>query len=79
MKQFNIKINGKTCKAKTGQNILKVAEDNGIEIPAFCYHCDFPPKANCRVCVVEVKGQKKLQTSFFLSEKRLITNLYLSA
>jgi iron-only hydrogenase group A len=63
MAKFNIKINGKTCSAETGQNVLIVAEKNGIAIPSFCHHCDFPPKANCRVCVVEVKGQKRLQTS----------------
>lgn len=63
MKKFKIKINGKACPALAGQSVLKVALDNGIEIPALCYHCDFPPKANCRICVVEIKGQKKLQTS----------------
>ena len=46
-----------------GDSILHVAKANKIDIPHLCFHPDFPVKANCRVCVVEIKGQDKLVTS----------------
>jgi len=42
---------------------LEVARENKIFIPSLCYHPDFPAKANCRVCVVEIAGRKRLATS----------------
>ncbi len=42
---------------------MEAARDNGIKIPGLCYHPDFSPKANCGICVVEIKGVKKLAAS----------------
>lgn len=67
--KVNIKINGKLVSAEAGKTILEAAAENGIEIPSLCEHPDFPHKANCRVCVVEVlghsahSGKTKLVTS----------------
>lgn len=63
MKKIKIKINNKEIKCLEGDNLLEVARKNGIFIPSLCYHSDFKPKANCRVCVVEIKGRKKLEMS----------------
>jgi len=63
MKQIKIKINGKEISCSPDKTIGRVAHENGIFIPSLCYHPDFPVKANCRVCVVEIKGQKKLSMS----------------
>ncbi len=63
MKKVTIKINGKDIVCKEGQTIMEVAHKEGIDIPALCFHPDFKPKGNCRVCVVEVKGMRKLMTS----------------
>jgi len=62
-KKFQITINGKKIQAFEGQTIFQVAKKHGIEIPAFCYHSDLEIKANCRICVVKIKGIKDLQTS----------------
>ncbi len=62
-KKISIKINGKKYIANEGQTILKIAEENNIYIPSLCYHPDLQIKANCRVCVVEIKGQSRLVTS----------------
>ncbi len=61
--KIKIKIDGKEISCQAGQTIMVVARMNGIEIPGFCGHPDFPPKGDCRVCVVEIKGRKKLDTS----------------
>ena len=60
---IKIKINNKEIQCEAGEMILEVAKKNGIEIPSFCYHPDFCVKGNCRVCVVEIAGQKKLTPS----------------
>lgn len=63
VKEIKIKIDGKEIKAQEGEILLEVAKKNGIDIPALCYHPDLKIKANCRMCLVEIKGQKGLQTS----------------
>ncbi|MEA2088576.1 MAG: [FeFe] hydrogenase, group A [Patescibacteria group bacterium] len=62
-KIINIKINNKKIKAQEGDTILETAYKAGIEIPHLCFHPDTEVKANCRVCVVEIKGRKDLPTS----------------
>ena len=63
MRKIKIKINNKEIACKEGDNLLEVARKNGIFIPSLCYHTDFKPKANCRICVVEIKGREKLEMS----------------
>lgn len=40
--------------------ILQVAEQAGIPIPTLCQAPDLQPTGVCRICVVEVEGQKTL-------------------
>lgn len=61
--KVKITIDGKKYSVPKGQSILEAARDNNIFLPSLCYHPDLDVKANCRVCVVEIKGQKKLATS----------------
>jgi len=56
MKKIKININNKNYFAKLGETILDVALREKIEIPHLCKHPDLSIKANCRVCLVEVKG-----------------------
>ncbi len=63
MKKVKIKIDNKTIDCLPDKTIMEVAHENGIDIPGLCNHPDFPPKGNCRICVVEVKGRDKLVTS----------------
>ncbi|MFA6252811.1 MAG: [FeFe] hydrogenase, group A [Patescibacteria group bacterium] len=62
-KKIEIKINNKKIIAEEGQAVLQAAEANGIYIPTLCWHPDLEIKPNCRICVVEIKGQKGLPTS----------------
>ncbi len=61
----NLTIDGKNAKADKGSTILKVAKENGIEIPTLCHHEGLSPLANCRLCVVEVtkNGRARVVTS----------------
>lgn len=63
MKKINLKINGRKIVCEQGQTIMRAARANGISIPGLCGHADFSPKANCRICVVEIAGRPGLATS----------------
>jgi NADP-reducing hydrogenase subunit HndD len=62
-KKVNITINGFPVEIKRGKTILEAAEEEGIKIPTLCYHKDLCVAGNCRVCVVEVVGQKRLSAA----------------
>lgn len=53
-------INGKSVKVETGTTVLQAAKGNGIYIPNLCYDRRLRPYGGCRLCVVEVEGQKRL-------------------
>jgi NADH-quinone oxidoreductase subunit G len=54
-------IDGRTIEAQKGALLIEVARQNGIEIPAFCYHEGYTLKAACRMCLVEIEKTPKLQ------------------
>ena len=49
-------INGTEITVEKGTSIMQAAEMMGIEIPHFCYHGRLSVPANCRMCLVEIKG-----------------------
>lgn len=56
-------IDGKEVKVEKGTTILEAAKLAGIEIPHFCYHPGLKPAGTCRMCLVEISGNPKLQTA----------------
>jgi len=56
-------INGREVEVVSGTTILEAARACGVRIPTLCHHPDLPDVGVCRVCVVEVAGQKNLQPS----------------
>jgi NADH-quinone oxidoreductase subunit G/[NiFe] hydrogenase diaphorase moiety small subunit/NADP-reducing hydrogenase subunit HndD len=62
-KKVNITINGFQVEIEASKTILEAAEEQGIRIPTLCYHKDLCVAGNCRVCVVEVAGQKRLSAA----------------
>ena len=54
-------IDGQAVEARDGATILEAAQQLNIKIPTLCYHPDQAVKANCRICVVDVEGQRLLQ------------------
>lgn len=63
MSKVHIKINNIPLEVEEGTLIINAAKLLNIDIPHMCYHPDQVSKAHCRLCVVEIKGQKKLKTS----------------
>ncbi|MBN8554636.1 MAG: (2Fe-2S)-binding protein [Deltaproteobacteria bacterium] len=60
-KKVKITLNGKEIEAPAGQNLLDAADANGVEIPRYCYHPGLSVAGQCRMCMVEVEGNPKLQ------------------
>ena len=63
MSKVHIKINNLPLEVEEGTLLIDAARMLNIDIPHMCYHPDQESKAHCRLCVVEVKGSRKLQTS----------------
>jgi NADH-quinone oxidoreductase subunit G/[NiFe] hydrogenase diaphorase moiety small subunit/NADP-reducing hydrogenase subunit HndD len=61
--KINININGIAMEVEKGTTILEAADRAGIIIPTLCYHKDLCIAGNCRVCVVELIGQKRLSAA----------------
>jgi bidirectional [NiFe] hydrogenase diaphorase subunit len=55
-----LKIDGKDVSARQDQTILDAARENGLEIPTLCFLEGLEPWGACRLCVVEVKNNRKL-------------------
>jgi iron-only hydrogenase group A len=61
---MSVTINNKELKFEPGETVLQVARRAGIQIPHLCSLDWAPsPSASCRLCVVELEGSPKLQTS----------------
>ncbi len=58
-----LKINGKEITVADGTSILDADKQAGFEIPTFCYLADLSPLGSCRMCLVEIAGQRKPQPS----------------
>jgi bidirectional [NiFe] hydrogenase diaphorase subunit len=63
----SVTINDKTYKAKEGETILKTARREGIPLPTLCYLEGLSSYGACRLCLVEVEGNSKLQPACALA------------
>jgi NADH-quinone oxidoreductase subunit G len=61
---IQLTIDGRECRAPEGMMLVDAAKSNDIEIPYFCYEPKLgDPVGACRMCLVEIEGIPKLQTS----------------
>lgn len=60
MGKIDVTLNGTPVSGDEGMTILKLAQENGIDIPTLCYMEELTPTGACRICVVEVKGARTL-------------------
>ncbi|MCK4518830.1 MAG: [FeFe] hydrogenase, group A [Candidatus Omnitrophica bacterium] len=61
--KVKLTIDGVELRVPYGTTILEAAKMANIHIPTLCYHDDLCIAGVCRVCVVEVEGQRTLQAS----------------
>jgi formate dehydrogenase major subunit len=58
-----ITLDGAKVMAYEGETILTAARRAGIEVPTLCFKDGYRPDGNCRVCVVEIAGERTLAPS----------------
>ena len=54
-------IDGRQINSSDGSTVIQAAEKLGIFIPRYCYHPGLSIAGNCRICLVEVEKNPKLQ------------------
>jgi bidirectional [NiFe] hydrogenase diaphorase subunit len=55
-----LKIDARDVGARDDQTILEVTRENGIVLPALCHLDGLSDVGACRLCLVEVKGARRL-------------------
>jgi iron-only hydrogenase group A len=63
MEKVKITINKQELEVPSNYTVLKAAEENGIYIPRLCFMEGLHEESNCRVCAVEIEGQRTLKNS----------------
>jgi NADH-quinone oxidoreductase subunit G len=54
-------IDGRQVESPEGTTVIQAAEKLGLFIPRYCYHPGLSIAGNCRICLVEVEKNPKLQ------------------
>src|SRR3954453_22935118 len=63
-KTVTFEVDGREVTAPEGAMLVEAAKNGDVEIPYFCYERKLgPPVGACRMCLVEIEGIPKLQTS----------------
>jgi len=58
---ITLTIDGQEVTADQEKTLLEIAREMGKDIPSICFHEATTANALCRICVVEVEGQRVLQ------------------
>ena len=58
---ITLTIDGEQLSVERGTTLLQAARQIGKDIPTICYHQVTTSNGLCRICVVEVEGQRLLQ------------------
>ncbi len=67
----SIKIGDKVCTYEGKKTVLQVAQENGVEIPSYCYHPGLSIVASCRICLAEV-AEKNPKTGALVKIPKLV-------
>ena len=60
---ITIEVNDRSVQARKGEMLLETLRRAGIEVPTLCHIDGLFPSGACRMCVVEVEGQRGLVPS----------------
>lgn len=61
--EITLNIDGQEVTVEPGTTLLDAAKQIGVDIPTICWHVATTSNGLCRICVVEVEGQRLLQPS----------------
>ncbi len=63
----SLQIDGKSVQAALGETVLTAARRIGIDIPTLCHDDRVQPMGSCRMCLVDIDGEQRLQPSCAVS------------
>ncbi len=63
MANVTVTIDGIQVTVPENTTVLDAAQKAKINIPTLCYHPDLPPVSACRLCAVEIEGDRLLRTA----------------
>ncbi len=63
MPELNLTIDGKQVTVPAGTTILEAAKTIHLNIPTLCYLPEVQAIGACRICLVEIEGNKNLQAA----------------
>ncbi|HHO51416.1 MAG TPA: 4Fe-4S dicluster domain-containing protein [Deltaproteobacteria bacterium] len=58
-----ITVDGVEVQVEPGATVLTAATTAGIAVPTLCHEARVDPMGSCRMCLVEIEGQRRLQPS----------------
>jgi bidirectional [NiFe] hydrogenase diaphorase subunit len=61
LSSISFKLDGRELSAPAGATVLEAADAAGVRIPRLCHLPGLSNVGACRLCLVEVKGQARLQ------------------
>ncbi len=62
-KLVGLEINGKRVEVPAGTSVFQAASQAGVFIPHYCYHPDLSVAGVCRMCMVDIEKNPRLQIS----------------
>jgi formate dehydrogenase alpha subunit len=60
---IELTIDGRRVTARRGETVLQAARRSGTYIPTLCFHPDLDAYGGCRLCIVEIAGQRGYPTA----------------
>ena len=60
---MKLTIDNLVLEVPAGTTVLAAAKAHNIYIPAICYHPEITPYGGCRLCMVEIEGQRGYPTA----------------
>ncbi len=60
---MKIRVDGTEVHATAGETVLDACRRLGVEVPTLCHEDRVDPMGSCRMCLVEIEGQRRLQPS----------------
>ncbi len=63
MPMVTLTINGNEVQASAGSTILEAARIAEVDVPTLCDHPSLKPIGACRLCLVEIEGQRALRST----------------
>ncbi|MFT4628849.1 MAG: NADH dehydrogenase/NADH:ubiquinone oxidoreductase subunit G, partial [Myxococcota bacterium] len=63
MSDITLMVDGEAVAVRAGSTVLDATRRVGRDVPTLCHDDRVDPMGSCRMCLVEIEGQRRLQPS----------------